>query len=191
MDRSRGLLNEGGLYAERQGWHLPSYDATSWTTRAISEGLPQGSAGIGFFRTEFMLKIPDGYDVPMEFVFEDARDGTPAYRALIFVNGWMMGKRVANLGYVTPAPPAQLAQVLMALAVPRGDSLYQKGYCVIKETTLLPLRSGLWNRELKSCPVCRLQFEGYTMEGSRWTRIYSELFRARWTRLSGSSRYCV
>jgi len=105
VDRPRGLLNEGGLYAERQGWHLPSYDATSWTTRAISEGLPQGSAGIGFFRTEFVLNIPDGYDVPMEFVFDDARDGASAYRALIFVNGWMMGKRVANLGYVTPAPP--------------------------------------------------------------------------------------
>lgn len=101
MDRFRGLLNEGGLYAERQGWHLPGYDTTSWTTRAISEGLPDGSAGVGFFRTEFELKIPDGYDVPMEFVFDDARDGEPAYRALIFVNGWMMGKRVANLGCVT------------------------------------------------------------------------------------------
>ena len=98
VDRSRGLLNEGGLYAERQGWHLPDYNATSWTTRAISEGLPHGSAGIGFFRTEFVLKIPDGYDVPMEFVFDDARDGDSAYRALIFINGWMMGKRVANLG---------------------------------------------------------------------------------------------
>lgn len=48
-----------------------------------------------------MLNIPDGYDVPMEFVFDDAQDGESAYRALIFVNGWMMGKRVANLGYVT------------------------------------------------------------------------------------------
>lgn len=101
MDRSRGLLNEGGLYAERQGWHLPGYDTTSWSTRAISEGLPQRSAGIGVFRTEFVLKVPDGYDVPMEFVFDDAQDGESAYRALIFVNGWMMGKRVANLGYVT------------------------------------------------------------------------------------------
>src|SRR5258706_15704954 len=117
-----------------------------------------------------MLKIPDGYDVPMEFVFDDARDGTPAYRALIFVNGWMMGKRVANLGYVTP-PHHLLHQHKyswpMALAVPNGVSLCQKGYCVIKETTRLPLRYGLWNRRLKSCPACRSQFEGYTMVGSK------------------------
>jgi hypothetical protein len=80
--------------------------------------MPQGSTGIGFFRTEFVLKIPDGYDVPMEFVFDDARDGESAYRALIFVNGWMMGKRVANLGYVTsPAAPPHscLSQSPMAL----------------------------------------------------------------------------
>ena len=167
MDRSRGLLNEGGFYAERQGWHLPSYDATSWTTRAISEGLPQSLAGIGIFRTEFVLKIPDGYDVPMEFVFDDARDGASAYRALIFVNGWMMGKRVANLGYVTPALSTPPPQVLMALAVPNGVSLCPKGSCITKGTTLLPLRSGLWNRRLKSCPACRSPFEGYTMVGSK------------------------
>ena len=119
-----------------------------------------------------MLEIPDGYDVPMEFVFDDARDGASAYRALIFVNGWMMGKRVANLGYVTPTRPAP-PQTLMALAVPNGASLYPKGSCIIKGTTLLPLRSGPWNRNLKSCPACHSQFEGYTMVESKSTRIYS------------------
>jgi Beta-galactosidase jelly roll domain len=134
VDRFRGLLNEGGLYAERQGWHLPSYDATSWTVRAISEGLPHGSSGIGVFRTEFVLKIPDGYDAPMEFVFEDAWDGESAYRALIFVNGWMMGKRVANLGYVTPRTTG--VTTLMPLVVPNGASLCLKEYYIIKEATL-------------------------------------------------------
>jgi hypothetical protein len=35
----------------------------------------------------------------MSFEFEDSAEGHP-YRALLFVNGWHMGKRVANLGLV-------------------------------------------------------------------------------------------
>lgn len=51
--------------------------------------------------TTFNLRVPAGTDVPMSFVFDDGvgETGSP-YRALLFVNGWMMGKRVANLGYV-------------------------------------------------------------------------------------------
>lgn len=33
----------------------------------------------------------------MSFEFADSSEGQP-YRALLFVNGWMMGKRVGNLG---------------------------------------------------------------------------------------------
>ena len=31
IDPIRGPLNEGGLYGERRGWHLPGFDATNWT----------------------------------------------------------------------------------------------------------------------------------------------------------------
>lgn len=43
--------------------------------------------------------MPLGYDIMTSFVFEDEEAELP-YRALLFVNGWFMGKRVANLGYV-------------------------------------------------------------------------------------------
>lgn len=95
-DRVRGIFNEGGLYGERAGWHLPGFNTSTWVSRDFSDGLPEGRAGLGFFVTTFQLHIPGGYDVPMTFVFDKQ---TLPYRALLFVNGWNFGKRVANLGY--------------------------------------------------------------------------------------------
>ncbi|KAF8329797.1 uncharacterized protein EI90DRAFT_3062042 [Cantharellus anzutake] len=94
-DKFRGVLNEGGSYPERMGWHLPEFDTSSWLLRSLSEGLPRGGAGLGLFVTNFTLNIPTGFDVPMSFVFDHVDQ---PYRALLFANGWMMGKRVANLG---------------------------------------------------------------------------------------------
>ena len=91
-------MNEGGLYGERAGWHLPGFDTSSWTERELSAGLPNDVAGVGFFVTTFDLDLPEGYDIPLSFEFEEPL-GLP-YRAYLFVNGWMMGKRVGNLGYV-------------------------------------------------------------------------------------------
>ncbi|KAG2354709.1 glycoside hydrolase family 35 protein [Suillus spraguei] len=95
LDKVRGVLNEGGLYGERMGWHLPGFDTSSWVLRDLSEGLPNATAGVGFFVTTFNLSIPDGFDVPMSFVFDDT---SQPYRSQLYVNGWMMGKRVSNLG---------------------------------------------------------------------------------------------
>ncbi|KAF7335702.1 Glycoside hydrolase family 35 protein [Mycena venus] len=95
-DKTRGVFNEGGLFGERKGWHLPGFDTSEWETRDLSDGLPGGGAGVGFFVTTFELNIDNFLDVHMSFTFEDPLG--PAYRAFLFVNGWMMGKRVANLG---------------------------------------------------------------------------------------------
>ena len=96
LDRHRGVVNEGGLFGERAGWHLPGFDTSGWTVRDIGEGLPGDSAGVGFFVTTFDLDIPKGYDVPLSFNFKEGEGQN--YRAYFWVNGWMMGKRVANLG---------------------------------------------------------------------------------------------
>lgn len=96
-DKVRGVLNEGGLYGERLGWHLPGYDTSSWEARDLSEGLPSATAGVGFFVTTFDLNISEEFDVPMSFTFDHSFQ---PYRAQLYVNGWMMGKRVANLGRV-------------------------------------------------------------------------------------------
>ena len=83
-------MNEGGLFGEREGWHLPGFNTAHWTARDLSQGLPGGGAGIGFFVTTFELAFPRESDGFVSFVFED--DDSQPYRALLFVNGWMFGK---------------------------------------------------------------------------------------------------
>jgi len=94
-DKVRGVLNEGGLFGERQGWHLPGFDTSSWIDRNLSSGLPNSAAGVGFFVSTFNLNIPSNNDVFLSFNFDQS---SQPYRAYLFVNGWMMGKRIANLG---------------------------------------------------------------------------------------------
>ena len=104
-DKVRGVLNEGGLFGERQGWHLPGFDTSDWTRRDLSEGLPGGRAGVGFFVTTFDLAFPKETDALVSFQFET--ENTQPYRALLFVNGWMFGK-------VLNAPPSKLLSCVTA-----------------------------------------------------------------------------
>lgn len=53
------------------------------------------------FVTTFDLNMPEGFDIPTSFVFDDGvGDNGLQYRAYLYVNGWQMAKRVANLGFV-------------------------------------------------------------------------------------------
>ncbi|KAI0033132.1 glycoside hydrolase family 35 protein [Vararia minispora EC-137] len=107
-DRVRGVMNDGGLFGEREGWHLPGFDTSSWVSRDLSEGLPNKTAGVGFFVTTFDLALPSGFDILLSFNFDGNSAATDVpYRAYLFVNGWMMGKRVANLGPQTKFPVHQ------------------------------------------------------------------------------------
>ncbi|KAI0775604.1 glycoside hydrolase superfamily [Trametes elegans] len=115
-DKVRGVLNEGGLFAERSGWHLPGFvtDSSSlvnFTPRELSAGLPDDLAGVGFFTTTVVLDVPAGIDATFSFEFDGGAQHTgEAYRALLFVNGWKFGKRVGNLGPQSrfPVPPGVL-----------------------------------------------------------------------------------
>ncbi|EIN12193.1 glycoside hydrolase family 35 protein [Punctularia strigosozonata HHB-11173 SS5] len=98
-DKTRKILNEGGLYGERMGWHLPGFDDSHWTKRTPWQGISK--PGVGWFRATFTLSIPAGHDVPLAFVFSS---NVGHYRAQLYVNGWQLGKRVANLGPQTFFP---------------------------------------------------------------------------------------
>ncbi|KAK4570053.1 hypothetical protein LTR86_003023 [Recurvomyces mirabilis] len=112
QDQSRGPLNEGGLYAERQGYHQP-HPPTSrpqWKVASPLTGI--SSAGIGFYTTSFNLNVPVGYDVPMSFVFNQtaSSDSTPNsqyYRCQLYVNGYQFGIYINNLGPQTAFPVPQ------------------------------------------------------------------------------------
>lgn len=101
-DRTRGPLNEGGLYAERQGYHLPGAPTQNWTSSSLGpmDGITQ--PGVAFYSTSFALDMPSGYDIPIAISLSNATATTTseatAYRCLIFVNGYQFGKYVHNIG---------------------------------------------------------------------------------------------
>lgn len=87
-DLERGPLNEGGLYAERLGWHQPGAVIDCPQRLCPSEGL--SSAGVGMFFANLKLDLPKGYDIPLSFNFEAVAMSN--FRAQLFVNGYQFGK---------------------------------------------------------------------------------------------------
>lgn len=99
-DKTRGVLNEGGFYAERAGYHLPALPTSvtnAWATRSPSQGPPTSSPGVGFFRKEFKLDIDSSLDAALSFNFKDI-GSNPHWRATLWVNGWTMGRVVGDMG---------------------------------------------------------------------------------------------
>ncbi|KAF8211508.1 glycoside hydrolase family 35 protein [Mycena galopus ATCC 62051] len=103
-DNSRGALNEGGLFAERQGWHLPGFNDASWAVGAPTQGIAH--AGVAFYRTSFTLNIPVGVDYPLALVVTNSTTN-PHFRAQLYVNGWKFGRYINNIGPQTSFPVPQ------------------------------------------------------------------------------------
>ncbi|HEY7416395.1 MAG TPA: beta galactosidase jelly roll domain-containing protein, partial [Ktedonobacteraceae bacterium] len=96
-DPVRGQYNTGGLYGERNGWYLPNYDDSQWTSATLphrwqAAGIP---AGVGWYRTSFNLNIPSHMDVPVGLHISDT---TYRYQAFIYVNGWLVGRYWNTVG---------------------------------------------------------------------------------------------
>ncbi|MBP2325965.1 beta-galactosidase GanA [Kibdelosporangium banguiense] len=87
-DPERGPLNAGGLYGERDGWHLPGGPGR-WGSSPPATVPP----GVSWYRTTFRLDLPQDQDVPVAL-----RLSAGDYRVFVFVNGWNMGQ------YVNPSP---------------------------------------------------------------------------------------
>lgn len=96
VDIARGPLNEGGMFAERQGFHLPSPPSSKWATGNPIEGITK--PGITFYTTTFDLSLPKGYDIPLAIQFPPSPGQGGAVRVQIFVNGYQYGKYVPHIG---------------------------------------------------------------------------------------------
>ncbi|KAJ5682629.1 Glycoside hydrolase family 35 [Penicillium macrosclerotiorum] len=96
QDSVRGPLNEGGLYAERQGFHQPQPPAQKWDSSSPFTGLSK--PGIRFYSASFDLDLPQGWDVPLFFTFGNSTSPPSAYRVQLYVNGYQYGKYVNNIG---------------------------------------------------------------------------------------------
>ncbi|KAL5432584.1 hypothetical protein PMIN07_011518 [Paraphaeosphaeria minitans] len=94
IDPVRGPLSEGGLTAERLGWHLPGFDDSAWNSRSPSTGF--SGAGIHFYRTVIPFDVPKGVDAAFSFVFN--APGSKAIHVQLFVNGYQYGRFNPSVG---------------------------------------------------------------------------------------------
>jgi len=95
----RGPLNEGALYPERNGYHLPSAPTQSWVSN-VGPTSRMDKPGVRFYQTTFKLDIPKGWDVPLSFVFDgdDFTSKGSGWRAQLWVNGYQFGKFANGIG---------------------------------------------------------------------------------------------
>ncbi|KAJ7714217.1 glycoside hydrolase family 35 protein [Mycena metata] len=105
-DTFRGYLNEGALWAERIGAHLPGFPDSSWASGSPLSGVSK--AGINFYRTTFELPVSVGTDAPVRLSVTRSNDTTVSnFRLQFYLNGWQMGKYVNSIGpqtiFVLPA----------------------------------------------------------------------------------------
>jgi beta-galactosidase GanA len=115
-DRVRGPYNDGGLYGERAGWHLPGAPGQGWS-RAQPDDAPP-APGTYWLRTQVKLDLPRGHDVQLGLAFGDTtrpRSGREN-RALIFVNGWNVGQFIAHVG------PQRVFVIPPGILDPHGDN---------------------------------------------------------------------
>jgi beta-galactosidase GanA len=97
-DSTRGVANNGGLFGERSGWHLPSFPDRDWETTHVPDR--RAVAGTVWYRTQFDLSVPAGHDASLGLTIGDATKlrSVGRYRVLLFVNGWNMGQFIAHIG---------------------------------------------------------------------------------------------
>ncbi|WP_128803136.1 MULTISPECIES: beta-galactosidase [unclassified Streptomyces] len=93
-DPVRGPQNNGGLYGERHGWHLPSYADGGWEPAKLPRA--ERRQGVTWYRTAFRLAVDPGTDASIGLVLDD--DPARAYRVQIFLNGWNMGQYINDVG---------------------------------------------------------------------------------------------
>ncbi|KAG9234622.1 glycoside hydrolase family 35 protein [Amylocarpus encephaloides] len=108
IDKVRGPLNEGGLYAERQGFTQPYPPNHDWASSSPLTGIQK--AGVAFYQTSFRLDLPRNYDIPLSFTFGNSttpNGGTSAFRVQLWVNGYQFGKYVNNIGPQSSFPVPQ------------------------------------------------------------------------------------
>ena len=132
-DKIRGPLNEGGLFAERQGYQLPLPPSVGWKEGNPTEGLTD--AGIAFYTTNFNLDLPIGYDIPLAFEFTNVTTGgrPSQFRSQLYVNGWQFGKYGTLSSSLHLLPSSALPQLTRCLVNNIGPQ------------TLFPVPEGILN----------------------------------------------
>ncbi|KAJ5891233.1 uncharacterized protein N7473_007461 [Penicillium subrubescens] len=78
IDRVRGPINEGGLYAERLGWFLLDFNVPGRKSNTSSQLDGISESGVRFYTTTFYLNIDNDLDAPIR-VSLSSLNGTVAH----------------------------------------------------------------------------------------------------------------
>lgn len=156
LDPVRGPLAEGGLSAERLGWHLPGFDDAAWNSSAPATGFE--GAGIYFYRTTFALDVPESVDASFAFVLDAL--ASKAVRVQLFVNGYQYARFNPWVGNEKKFP------------VPPGVLNYQ-GENVVGVS--------VWAQEEEGAKVGVKMVQEYAVESSWRSRFDSEYLRPGWS----------
>ncbi|MFJ7899232.1 beta-galactosidase [Streptomyces sp. NPDC096198] len=153
-DPVRGPLNNGGLYGERNGWHLPGFPDQDWRPARFPRA--ERRQGVVWYRTGFRLAVDPATDASIGLTLTD--EPSRAYRVQIFLNGWNMGQYINDVGpqhtFVLPNGLLRTrGDNTLALAV-LSDGTTDSGPGVV-ELTLL-------GRALGGVPVTRVESPGPT-----------------------------
>jgi hypothetical protein len=157
LDPVRGTLSEGGLTAERLGWHLPNFDDSTWNISSPSTGLDE--AGINFYRTVIPLDVPKGIDASFAFVLNAS--ASQHVRVQLFVNGYQYARFNPYVGNERkfPVPPGILNYA--------GDNV---------------IGLSVWAQSKEGAKVDVKLVQEYAIESSWSSRFDSEYLRPGWTK---------
>jgi hypothetical protein len=156
LDPIRGPLAEGGLTAERLGWHLPGFDDSAWNSSSPSTGFDE--AGIYFYRTVVPLDVPAELDAAFAFVLN--APASQHIRVQLFVNGYQYARFNPYVGNEKkfPVPPGILNYA--------GDNV---------------IGLSVWAQSEEGAKVDVKLVQEYAVESSWSSRFDSEYLRPGWT----------
>ncbi|CAN9151065.1 unnamed protein product [Alternaria alternata] len=156
LDPVRGPLAEGGLTAERLGWHLPGFDDSDWESGSPSAGFE--GADIKFYRTTITLDVPAEIDASFAFVLNAV--GSKTIRAQLFVNGYQYARFNPYVGNEIkfPVPPGILNY--------SGDNV---------------IGLSVWAQSEEGAQVDVQLVQEYAIESSWSSSFDSEYLRPGWT----------
>ncbi len=136
VDPVRGPMNSGGLFGERSGWSLPGYPDHAWARVSLPHR--DTTPGEAWYRATFSLDLPRSQDVPLGIRITD--DPSHHYRALIYLNGWLIGR------YINDTGPEQ------SFPVPAG---------ILRTDGTNTLAIGVWNQDNQTGGLGAVSLERY------------------------------
>jgi beta-galactosidase GanA len=135
-DPVRGSMNNGGLYGERFGWSLPGFPDAKWAKVALPASVK--TPGVSWYRTTARLNLPQDQDTSLGIRIDD--DPARHYRAEIFVNGWLLGRYVNDVG------PQHSFPLPAGILKPNGDNT---------------IAIAVWNADGTTGGLGKVSFESY------------------------------